>query len=196
MPWLLALCGIALAATAWRVEGSEHGCRFFSGPTESSGAAPVRAECDWAVSIETTRSVLAQPGSHDQIFSSLAESRLLPSPPETPRIRQLHRAFGASDREVVVDFSFTEEGTATRYAWDKAADQSERLGVGIEPPMTRGFWLVEGDESRTRLTYEVRYIAGGRVPQALVRWFQGAGTRTVLRDLQTHLVTANEAATR
>ncbi len=181
-----------LAHAGWTVTGDQDGCVYTRGEREASGATPVRVVCDWPVPAETLEDVLGRPGDHAAIFGSLAAAESLGRRGRKEWVRQVHKASGAPDREVVVVFETHKTPEGLRYTWRKADDQSKRAGVGVEPTLSEGYWQIVDKKGRTQLTYEVRYLAGGRVPAFLVRWFQGSGIRAVLHELRT-FVDAREA---
>jgi hypothetical protein len=184
---LALLLTASLAHATWSVTGSHDGCVYSRGERETSGATPVRVVCDWPMDAAELNDVLGRPGDHARIFSSLAKAESLGSSGGKEWVRQVHTASGASDREVVVVFETLPTAGGHRHTWRKAEDQSKRTGVGVEPALSEGYWQVVDKNGRTQLTYEVRYLAGGRVPAFLVRWFQSSGMRGVLDDLRAFL---------
>ena len=177
----------SLAHAGWTVTGAHDGCVYSRGEREPSGATPVRVVCDWQVPAADLIEVLSRPGDHAAVFESLAEAESLGRSGAKEWVRQVHKASGASNREVVVVFETHTTPDGLRFAWRKADDQSKRAGKGVEPALSEGYWQVADRKGRTQLTYEVRYLAGGSVPAFLVRWFQGAGMRAVLDDLRGFL---------
>lgn len=184
---LAVLIAAGLAHAGWTKTDQEHGCTFFRGETEASGATAVRVECAWDLDPAALRAVLGAPGGHHRIFASLKESETLSRAGGVVRVRQVHHASGASDREVVVDVTTHDVPGGQRYVWTKSSDQSGRRTDGVEPELTDGFWEVTDRAGGVRLVYETRYLAGGSVPAFLVRWFQGAGIKAVIGDLRAHM---------
>ena len=184
---LAVLIAAGLAHAGWTETDQGHGCTFFRGETETSGATAVRVECEWDVDPSALRATLGSPGDHHRIFASLKDSETLSRVGGVERVRQVHQASGASDREVVVDVTTHDVPGGQRYAWTKSRDQSGRRTDGVEPELTDGFWEVTDRAGGVLLVYETRYLAGGSVPAFLVRWFQGAGIKAVIGDLRAHM---------
>lgn len=182
---LLFAAGVAHAG--WTETDADYGCIFYRGAKDASGATPIRVECDWDVDPATLSAVLGNPGDHHVIFDSLRDSETLSVSGGLERVRQVHRASGASDREVVVEIRTQPVAGGERFSWRKSADQTGRKTDGVEPDLSEGYWEVTAKDGRSRLVYEVRYLAGGNVPAFLVRWFQGAGIKGVIRDLRTFM---------
>jgi hypothetical protein len=182
---LLFAAGIAHAG--WTQTDTDHGCTFYKGAQEASGATPVRVECDWDIDPGALSSVLSTPGDHHRIFGSLRDSETLGVTGGRERVRQVHKASGASDREVVVEVQTQSVDGGKRFSWRKSADQTGRKTDGVEPDLSEGYWEVTSTDGRRRLVYEIRYLAGGNVPAFLVRWFQGAGIKGVIGDLRTFM---------
>lgn len=185
---MLALIFAAgLAQAGWTQTATEHGCTFFRGSQEASGATPVRVECDWDIDPDALSTVLSRPGDHHRIFDSLRDSETLGVAGGRERVRQVHKASGASDRELIVEIKTEPVAGGKRFSWRKCADQSGRKTDGVEPALSEGYWEVTARDGRSRLIYEIRYLAGGSVPAFLVRWFQGAGIKGVIRDLRAFM---------
>ncbi|MEC7946678.1 MAG: hypothetical protein VX265_03860 [Myxococcota bacterium] len=184
------LLAVGVAHAGWVATGTEQGCTFFKGNPEPSGALPVRVECDWDIDPAALTRVLGAPGTHHHVFASLHSAEILSSADGIERVCQVHRAVGASDREVVVEVRTASVPGGQRFSWNKATDQRGCKTDGVEPALSDGYWEVTARDGRTRLVYEVRYLAGGHVPAFLVRWFQGVGIRGVIDDLRVFMETA------
>ena len=185
---MLALfVAVGLAHAGWTQTDTGHGCTFLRGETEASGATPVRVECSWNVKPAELLAVLGNPGEHHRIFDSLAESESLGHRGGIERVRQVHKASGASNREVIVDVTTHDVPGGKRFSWTKSADQTGHTSGGVEPDMSDGFWEVRAQAGGSLLIYESRYLAGGSVPPFLIRWFQGAGIKAVIGDLRTFM---------
>ena len=175
------------AIGAWSPAGTEHGCAFFVGATDARGITPVRAECEWVVDAARLTAVVSQMGNHDTIFSSLADSAVLSTAGGVQRIYQRQSATLAPDREVVLDVTTEALPDGTRVRFRKSANQAGLKGDAVEVGFQEGMWEVHRTAGGARLVYELRYLPGGMVPAAVLKWFQGAGTRAVLADLKAHL---------
>ena len=145
----------------------------------------VRAECDWPIPVERLGAILESSEAQVHYFSSLGESTVLGTEGDSVIVRQLHRATGISDREVVVEWDVTPIERGRRYSWRKSPDQSAATGRGVEVEDYTGSWEITTTETGSHVVLETRYAPGGRVPFFLVRSFQGAGIRQTLDELRT-----------
>ena len=166
-----------------RATGSSIGCHIKNGAIED-GVMPVRAFCEWPVPPDRLNAMLSAYGTHDEVFSLLAESSVLSTRGEVVRVRQIHSVSGISDREVVVDWTAEQTAKGKQYRWERSADQAETSGRNIIVPVHRGHWEVRPSGSCSELIYNAQYLPGGTVPPFLVRWFQGAGTEKVLKEFR------------
>jgi hypothetical protein len=156
--------------------------------TELEGnGAPIsmRAECDWPISPERLRPIIESWEAQARHFSGLAESAVLGTEGGSVIVRQLHRATGISDREVVVEWDVTPFENGWRYSWRKSPDQSAATGRGVEVEDYAGSWEITTAGTGSHVVLETRYAPGGRVPFFLVRSFRGSGVRQVLDELRS-----------
>jgi hypothetical protein len=145
----------------------------------------VRAECNWKVSPERLRTILESPEEQQLYFSNLGESKVLGVEGDAVIVRQLHRATGISDREVVVEWNEMPVEDGRRYTWRKSADQSAITGRGVEVEYYEGSWEITPTATGSHVVMETRYAPGGRVPFFLVRSFKGPGIRQMLDELRS-----------
>lgn len=176
---------MAFAGTDWIENHQENGCTFYKG-TMKEDVLPVRAVCDWPIDAQVIHKLLAKSGDHDRYFSAVAISDVVSTTNGRDRVRQVHQAAGVSDREVMIEMYNEPINGGKRYVWKRTADQSGLSGKQVAIVENVGFWEVTGDAQRTHVVYELEYNAGGWVPGFMVRWFQGSGMHTLLRDLRSY----------
>ena len=102
------------------------------------------------------------------------------------RVYQRHRFTGVTDRAAFLDYSVIPVDGGTRYGWTKATDQSALPDSVVEIELDTGSWQITDAPLGVRVVYEIRYLAGGNLPDFLVRWIQGAGTRQVMTELRAY----------
>ncbi len=188
---IVTVAGVLIAA-AWMGPGSLSGRGFGFGDDDcqvstgraADGVLEAQARCTWPVPAERLDALLAAWGDQAGYFSNLAESTVLEQRDGRMLVRQVHRASGISDREVVME-CFTEAiPGGMRYRWRKAADQSKSSGQRVEVAVHEGFWQVTRGEHETIVEYHMRYLPGGSVPSFLVSMFLSSGMEGVLADLR------------
>ncbi len=183
---------LLVVVTAWVGAGSlsgrgfgfgERDCTLTSG-TAADGVLEGQARCKWPVAVDRVDAVLAAWGDQSQYFGNVAESHVVGQRGDRTLVRQIYRARGIEDREVVME-CFTEAiPGGRRYHWHKASDQSGNSGRNIEIAVHEGFWEVRGDEHSTTVEYHMRYLPGGNVPQFLVSMFLSSGIEAAMTDLR------------
>jgi hypothetical protein len=186
---MLALLMVATVAHAGWVETDRtDGCVFYkAAETEAGGVQPLRAECDWKVEPAVLQRLLGQVEDHDMYFSGVAKCNLLSESGRKAQTWQLHETPGLSPREVVLDMETVDIEGGQRFTWKKAADQSHNSGAGVEIPLNQGKWeITAGAGGGSHVVYELRYLAGGRVPGLVVRWFQGSGVQALVLELKSY----------
>jgi hypothetical protein len=158
-------------------------CSVVQGPAEGR-IVPVIVTCDWPVPATNIHKLISDFGSHEAYFSNLSESSVITYEDGVARVRHVHHAIGMTDREVVVEWHTERFSDGARYSWRKVPNQLLVDPDRIEVEETRGFWEVRGDDERTRVSYEMRYLPGGGLPLFLLRLFQSSGMKSVLADLR------------
>jgi hypothetical protein len=189
---LLALAGVLVAVGLYTGRGVLTGLGAGRGDDcvltelEDDGApVSVRVECEWPIPVERLQALLESSEAQARYFSHLGESTVLGTKGDSVIVRQLHRATGISDREVVVEWDATPFEDGWRYSWRKSPDQSAATGRGVEVEDYEGSWELTPTETGSHIALETRYAPGGRVPFFLVRSFQGSGIQQVMRELRT-----------
>jgi hypothetical protein len=178
----LVLGGVGMTG---RATGGAIGCHIKNGKQEANGVVPVKAFCEWPIPPDKLNRLLAGYDRHDELFTPLAQSKVLAAQGSSATVLQMHRAKGISDREVVVDWTVSERSGSKRYAWARASDQTATSGKNIVVPVHEGYWEVRpGDGGGSELIYRFQYLPGGTVPEFLVPMFQSSGTEGVLREFR------------
>jgi hypothetical protein len=172
-------------------------CRL-TGGRSPDGVLEGQARCKWPIPAERVEALLAAWGDQARYFSNLAESTVLERSDGRMLVRQIQRASGISDREVIIECTTEAIPGGTRYRWRKAPDQSKSSGRNVEVAVHEGFWEVTSSgEHETRVEYHMRYLPGGSVPSFIVSMFLSSGMEGVLSDLrraaETRHVAANSA---
>ena len=179
----MLLLTASMAFAGWTLSAEENGCKFFIG--DRRGAyAPVRAECAWPIPADKLQRLLAINNDHDDYFSSVVESRVVGPAPGGELVYQHHEASGISDREVMLVMNKEPIAGGMRYTWTRASDQSRVTGQHVLTVEDTGKWEIVADGTGSRVVYELLYDPGGSVPSFLVRWFQGAGLRTLVGEMR------------
>lgn len=186
---LLLLAALSPAEAAWTTTAEKHGCVFSKAPPEGE-ALPLRAECRWSIPPEKLVALLRDWERHDDIFGSVASSRIVGSEGSAKRVLQTHVASGISDRFVVLATTEQAVDGGQRFSFRLAKDQSEATAQaaaegGVVPSLDTGTWEVKSDGSGGSIViHELRYQAGGSVPGFMVRAFQGGGFQDMLAELK------------
>lgn len=180
------LLSLALPAqAAWSDIGSKYDCTFSK--QDEGAVVALRAQCTWTVPYEKVEAVLADWESHDEVFASVASSKLLaPLQGGKGRVHQVHQASGISDREVVMDVAEVAVDGGKRWTHNKAADQSALSGENVEVGRDDGLWELKRTDTGCTLLYELRYDAAGSVPGFMVKWFQGSGFKEMLGEVRAY----------
>ena len=186
LPLILA-GSLTVAHAGWEETARDNGCVFYkSTTTETGGAQPVRATCDWPVPPKTLHRLLDKVEDHDLYFSGITKCNLVSREGTVARTWQLHETPGLSPREVVLDMETMAIDGGWRFSWTKASDQSHNSGGGVEIALNTGKWEVTDNGSGgSKVVYELRYQPGGKVPGFMVRWFQGAGMQSLIGELRS-----------
>lgn len=180
---IVAIVAAGAGSLSGHASGEDIGCDVEKLPRRG-GAGGVRATCEWPVPASRVQSLLNQWGRHHRYFSSLADSEIVDNQGGVVTVRQVHRARGMSDREVVVNWSRSSIAQGMRYKWNKATDQSALSGDNVEVAVHDGKWEVTESGEGARVVYESYYLPGGSIPGFLVRWFQSDGVIDVLEQFR------------
>lgn len=193
---------VVIVGIAWIGSGRMSGRGFGFGGNEckltagrgADGVLEAQARCTWPIPAERLDALLAAWGDQARYFSNIAESTVLEQEPDRMLVRQVHRASGISDREVIIECVTEAIPGGRRYRWRKAADQSKSSGRNVEVAVHEGYWEVTGSGDDTVVEYHMRYLPGGSVPSFLVSMFLSSGMEGVLTDLKRAASTSAVAA--
>ena len=172
-------------ADDWTETARENNCIFYQGKS-NDGITPIRAVCNWKIPVQRLDTLLAKTDHYDDYFSGLAHCEAIKGPSGISRVLQIHEYSGLSPRAAYIDYRTQKIPNGTRYTYQKATDQTQLEKKYIEINTHTGHWDVMGNNQKSTLIFESRYSAGGFVPNFLIRWFQGAGTRKVLSELKKY----------
>ncbi len=177
---------------AWLAAGSLSGRGFgfsnrdceMSAGRGPDGVLEAQARCRWPIPPDQIEPLLAAWGDQARYFGNVAESTVLESTANRMLVRQVHRASGISDREVVMECVTETVAGGRRYRWNKAPDQSRASGQRVEVAVHEGYWQVAPAADGSIVEYHMRYLPGGSVPSFLVSMFLSSGMQDVLTDLR------------
>jgi len=145
---------------------------------------PIRLTCTANVSSELLFELVRDPLHQAKALSSLGErTRMLNAESDHHRVLQFHESRLIADREVVVEWRVTGTPEARKVAWRIDEDQSGSSTNKIIPGQHEGHWLIGPDPRGTKLTYYVKYLPGGHVPDRMVKRFIAKGVRRVVAEM-------------
>jgi hypothetical protein len=181
-PALVLLClfpAIVLASDR-KVVASRAGCEISVGDRDHRGTDKVIADCVWPVKPEAVIAVVGKPETH-AFLSSVEESTRLPD----GRVLQVHAASGISDRQITLDFTnMPLPNGGFRTEWRGSAKQEPLRDGLVAAEVDDGAWEVHAEGSGSRVVYELRYNAGGSVPEWVVRAFQKTGVGELVEEMR------------
>ena len=181
---LLALLLIPAAAHAQdrKVVAERAGCSVSVGDRDADGNDLIVAECVWPVAADKVIKAVKTPENHDSILASVEESTRLAD----GRVLQVHYASGISNRQVTLQFTDqTLPDGGFKTSWTRATQQEPMRDGLVDVPVNDGFWEVHPDGANSKVTYSLRYDAGGKVPTWLVRNFQKGGISDLVEEMRT-----------
>jgi len=181
--FLLLCCVPSFAVAGERKQVAETaGCVITVGDRDDRGTDLVIGTCSWDVPASKIVPVVKAATSH-VFLSSLELSKALPD----GRIHQVHNASGISDREITLDFTTTTTADgATKVSWKASAVQEPLTSEdNVRVAVDDGYWEVHDlGGGKSKVVYGLRYNAGGRVPEWLVRSFQKTGVGDILEEMR------------
>jgi len=199
---VLIAVGSGLVALSWVVSGQLSGrglgfrddhCEITAG-RGLDGVMEGQARCTWDIPADRVEGLLARWEDQEQHFGNVIESTVLDRQGDQILVRQIFRARGIADREVIMECFSEEIPGGRRYHWHKARDQSRSTGQNTEVELHEGSWEVVRGEHDTVVTYRMRHLPGGSVPSFLVSMFLSSGMRDVLADLRRAAEASHVAA--
>jgi hypothetical protein len=183
---MLAFLLVSSALAGWTVTDASNDCTFYRGEAEGE-VVPLRAECDWPIAPAELTGLLERIDDHNLYFSSVSVSRVVASNAGEHNVYQVHVATGISDREAMLLYTDGPVEGGHRFEWKVNPDQSGITGEKVRLVEDAGKWEITARAGGgSHVVYELRYDAGGSVPGFVVRWFQGAGVRTLVGELRAY----------
>ena len=184
---LVLISNTSLAEDNWIETARENNCVFYKGKIKN-GITPIRAVCDWEhINPSKLNALLQEAADYDKYFSGLASCDPADPVDGINRVLQIHKYTGLTARAAFIEFQQQEIPNGKRYTYTKSKDQTKLKKEFVEIKTHTGHWDVIRRKLGSRLIFESRYSAGGAVPNFLIRWFQGAGTRKVVADLKKYV---------
>ncbi len=181
----LALALVLLPTTALAGDRKEVAqradCVITVGDRAEDGTDLIIAECAWPVASSAVIAAVKNVSAHDDYLSSVKESTSLGG----DRYLQIHEASGIADRQITLRYTnetLADGGFKTSWTRDQAQEPL-REGV-VDCPRDDGWWEVHPDGDGSKVTYGLRYDAGGKVPSWLVRSFQKGGIADIVEQMR------------
>lgn len=179
----LFACLLATPALASerKVVAQRADCSISVGDKDDSGRNLVIAECKWPVAHGKVIAAVKAVDKHDDYLSSVSESTVLAD----GRVLQTHQAGGISDRQITLVYTnkdLPEGGFIT--SWTRAEKQEPLRDGVVDALVDDGSWEVHPDGANSKVTYKLRYDAGGKVPNWLVQSFQKGGIADIVEEMR------------
>jgi len=184
LPLLLALAlslPVLASAGERKVVATKGDCEISVGDRDSRALDLIIADCTWSAPPARVIAVVKDATTHTFLSSVEVSTKLADG-----RVLQVHKADGIADRQVALTFKNTDlQDGGFRTEWTKATTQ-ESLGEDrVEVEVNDGAWEVHaGENGGSKVRYELRYHAGGKVPNWLVRSFQKGGVGTLVTEMR------------
>lgn len=183
----LLLTGAALAAPpGYNVtKTGSSGCELSLGPAEADGVVPMRAECYWPeASLDKFKAVFGDWEKHDDVFSTVVESKVQRSEAGRALVYQKHRNSGIADREILLWMKSEQVDGWTRYSWTKAKGETLTVADGnVETPRSDGYWQAKASpDGGILVQHTLSYAPGGSVWGWVVRAFQTSGLEATVAE--------------
>jgi hypothetical protein len=185
--WFLLLVSTALAELPPGFEplGEEGGCSFSRSVPEADGFPVLRAECRWPrVSAEALEAVLGDWAGHQDIWSTVASSRVVEQRGADSLVLHVHQAPAMVDRQILLRMWVEDLPEGRAFRWTRASPQPQPREGRVCVTTDDGSYLVRADREGSHLVATVHYDPGGRIPASLVRWFQVLGLPGMLEELR------------
>jgi ribosome-associated toxin RatA of RatAB toxin-antitoxin module len=141
----------------------------------------VIADCVWPVASDKVIAAIKAVDKYDEYLSSVKQSKLLAD----GRVLQIHQASGISDRQITL--KFTNEDLADggfKTSWTRADTQEPLRGDVVDAPVDAGMWEVHPDGSGSKVSYQLKYDVGGKIPTWLAQSFQNDGIADVVEEMR------------
>ena len=179
----LFACLLATPALAEerKVVAQRADCSISVGDKDDGGRNLVIADCKWPLAAAKVIAAVKAVDKHDDYLSSVGESTVLAD----GRVLQIHQAGGISDRQITLSFTnkdLPDGGFIT--SWTRAEKQEPLRDGVVDAPLDDGSWEVHPDGTSSKVTYRLRYDAGGKVPNWLVQSFQKGGIADIVEEMR------------
>ena len=189
---LALLVDIALGAapSGFKVtEADYNGCELSLGPAEADGVVPMRAECVWSdVSLDRFKAVMSDYTQHDEVWATVAESKVQRTDGDRSLVYQKHQNSGINDREILLWMKHESVDGYDRYSWTRATGETLTAADGnVLTARSDGYWQAKAEGTGIRVVHLLSYDPGGSVPGFIIRWFQTSGLEANVDDLHAYL---------
>jgi Polyketide cyclase / dehydrase and lipid transport len=199
---LMLLTGALVAATGdavWTSAGTKDGVTLAFRDDQALGAREVRATSELPFPAALIFSVVCDFTHYGQLVPGVTEARVLEGRIPTDYeiyLRYAPRFVVVAARDVVLRVrSVSDAPGALGCSWSEVADRvAERKGT-VRMPLIRGTWTLETlDNRRSRATYQLAAVPGGRIPGWLVRKGAVQVMPEVIENVHQQLHRLDEAA--
>jgi len=179
---LLAICLFATPAYAERkVVANRADCAISVGDPDEAGLKLVIADCTWPIAAPKVIAAVKAVEKHGEYLDSVKESKSLGG----GRFLQIHQASGISDRQITLKFTNEDlPNGGFRTKWTRDSKQEPLRDGVIDAPVDDGMWEVVPDGAGSKVTYHLKYDAGGKVPNWLVQSFQKSGVADIVEQMR------------
>ncbi len=161
-------------------------CRYLVARDAATDWPELRAECWWPeVTPADLHGVLGDWDGYAEHFSTIASSQTVGPLGKGTAVLHVHTAPMMADRQALLLFWTETTGDATAFHWTLAPGQPDVPRGQVQLAHDTGHWTVAPgpDGAGTLVVSELVYDPGGRVPDALVHWFQQAGVAAFVEEL-------------
>jgi len=163
----------------------DESCRYLVSETPESWPT-LRAECLWPqVAPSALTRLLGDWASYARHFSTIASSEVVGPMGAATAVHHVHTAPLMADREALLLFWQEPAGTGQAFRWTLAPGQPPAARGRVALARDTGHWTVapNPDGPGSLVVSELAYDPGGRVPDALVHWFQQVGVAAFVDEL-------------
>jgi hypothetical protein len=169
-------------------EAGTNDCNFSTGPADSAGNVPMRADCHWSeADVAKIDRLLSNWAAHKDYFWSVVDAQVIKVEGGRTLMHQEHQASGISNREATLWGGKEPIAGGYRYTWTMDGAQQTAVKSGnVQCGKDTGFWEITAHpDGGARVVYHLLYDPAGSVPGWLVRSFQTGGIVTLVGELRT-----------
>ena len=181
------LCTLALSLVTTpalaepTVVAKEAGCTISKHEKDANGLNLMVADCVWPIPSEKVIAAVKNVAAHDDYLSSVKDSTVLAD----GRVLQVHQASGISDRQITLVYTNEDlPNGGFKTSWTRASTQEPLVDGRVDCPVDDGFWEVHPDGANSKVTYHLKYDAGGKVPNWIVQSFQKSGVSDIVEQMR------------